>query len=235
MPKNFQKNKALILLFFRRTGASVSELKEFGRNCGLRQINQWNVSQCLISAEKSGGLAIYRNGKWSITKAGRSYVQSLPALRNRGVESPVVSQLRSHLKSIPDANVRGFLEEAVSAFEYRLFRSAVVLSWVGAVGVLQSRVQEKHLSDFNAEAKKRNANWRSAKNVDEIGRMKESDFLEVLVAIGMLGKNVKDELDGCLKLRNGCAHPNSLKIAEHRVAAHIETLIQNVFAVPLTA
>jgi len=41
---------------------------------------------------------------------------------------------------------------------------------------------------------------------------------------------VRQELEGCLKLRNGCGHPNSLKLGENKVAAHLETLILNVFA-----
>lgn len=59
--------------------------------------------------------------------------------------------------------------------------------------------------------------------------MKEYDFLQILESISVTGKNVKVELENCLKLRNGCAHPNSLKIAEHRVNAHLETLVLNVY------
>jgi hypothetical protein len=51
--------------------------------------------------------------------------------------------------------------------------------------------------------------------------MKEHDFLQVLEALSILGKNVKNELGDCLKLRNGCGNPNS-RIAESRCAAHIE-------------
>ena len=54
-----------------------------------------------------------------------------------------------------------------------------------------------------------------------------------LGAISVLGKSVKTELEGCLKLRNGCGHPNSLRISENRVAAHLEILVLNVF-VPFT-
>lgn len=52
-------------------------------------------------------------------------------------------------------------------------------------------------------------------------------FLE---AVSVLGKNVKQELQKCLQLRNGCGHPNSLQLADHKVSAHIEDLILNVFA-----
>jgi hypothetical protein len=60
--------------------------------------------------------------------------------------------------------------------------------------------------------------------------MKEYDFLQVLHAISVIGKNTKDELEGCLKLRNTCGHPNSHKIGEHRVTSHVETLVLNVFS-----
>lgn len=110
-------------------------------------------------------------------------------------------------------------------------RRAVVLSWTGAVAVLQDAVIASHLSDFNAEAVRRDAKWRAAKTADDLGRMKESEFLNVLSAISVIGKNVKQELEKCLDLRNAAGHPNSLRFGENRVAAHLEILILNVFSV----
>ena len=60
--------------------------------------------------------------------------------------------------------------------------------------------------------------------------MKESEFLVILEKISLTGKSVKKELEQCLDRRNGCGHPNSLKIADHVVASHIEILILNVFS-----
>jgi hypothetical protein len=101
---------------------------------------------------------------------------------------------------------------------------------VGAVAVLYDYVVANALSGFNAEAKRRDGRWRDAKNSDDLARMKEYDFLQVLESTSALGKSVKAELEGCLKLRNGCGHPSSLAIGEHRVNAHLETLVLNVFA-----
>jgi hypothetical protein len=42
---------------------------------------------------------------------------------------------------------------------------------------------------------------------------------------------VKNELKECLDRRNGCGHPNSLKIGANTVAHHIEILLLNVFKV----
>lgn len=86
------------------------------------------------------------------------------------------------------------------------------------------------LSEFNAEARRRNPKWKNAITSDDIGLMKEDDFLDVLQAISLIGKNVKQELKNGLTLRNGCGHPNSMKLAEHKVAAHMEDLTLNVFA-----
>jgi len=85
------------------------------------------------------------------------------------------------------------------------------------------------LTKFNAEAVKKFPKWKDATTADDLTRMKEADFLEVLASSSIIGKNVKHELGACLTFRNGCGHPNSLKVGEQRVAAHIETLILNVF------
>jgi hypothetical protein len=76
---------------------------------------------------------------------------------------------------------------------------------------------------------RRDTKWRAAKTVDDLSRMKEFDFLQVISSISIIGKNVKDELEVCLRLRNGCGHPNSLVVGEHKASAHIETLMQNVY------
>ena len=62
---------------------------------------------------------------------------------------------------------------------------------------------------------------------DDIGKMKEADFLERLAGIKVIGKNVKTQLVNGLNLRNGCGRPNSLKVGANVVAAHIETLLLN--------
>ena len=85
-----------------------------------------------------------------------------------------------------------------TAWDAQLLRAAVVLSWVGAVSVLQNAVVAKHLTDFNAQATKRDPKWKAAKNADDLSKMKEAMFLVILESISMIGKNVKQELEGCL-------------------------------------
>ena len=59
--------------------------------------------------------------------------------------------------------------------------------------------------------------------------MKESEFLDRLASISVLGKNVKDQLQNCLDLRNAAGHPNSLEFGAPSVMHHIDVLIRNVF------
>ena len=138
--------------------------------------------------------------------------------------------LRALLPKLKNEDGRAFLAEAVVCAEQSLSRAAVVLSWVGAMALLHDRVVAKHLTALNAEASKRDPKWKAAKTADDLGKLKESTFLEIAESIGLIGKNVKQELDTCLKLRNGCGHPNSLKIGTNKVAAHLETLALNVYA-----
>lgn len=89
----------------------------------------------------------------------------------------------------------------------------------------------KHLTAFNVEAVRRDGKWKTAKTADDLGKLREVTFLEIAESLSVFGKNVKQELETCLRLRNACGHPNSLKIGANKVAAHLETLALNVYAV----
>ncbi|MBC7752575.1 MAG: hypothetical protein H7Z73_12850 [Candidatus Saccharibacteria bacterium] len=157
-------------------------------------------------------------------------MEKLTGVTSNSVSKAVTSDLRNHLIEIPNLTTRIFVEEAVKCLEFKLYRSAIITSWVGAISTLYDEIVKSHLSTFNNEATKRHSKWQSAKTADDLARMKEYDFLQILVAISVIGKNVKDELESCLKLRNGCGHPNSLVVGELKTSAHIETLIQNIFS-----
>jgi hypothetical protein len=86
------------------------------------------------------------------------------------------------------------------------------------------------LAKFSNEWVKRNPQRnKPITAVEDFSELKEDTFLDILNAISLIGKSVKDELKGCLKFRNGCGHPNTLVVGETRVAAHLESLINNVY------
>lgn len=141
----------------------------------------------------------------------------------------VANDLRAELAKIVDSNTRAFVEEAICCYEAGLHRSAVVMSWIAAVDVLHKHVCNSYLAVFNAEVSRVDAKWKAAKTPDDLGRMGEAELLDRLAAISVLSKNVKAELKNCLDRRNGCGHPNSLKLGTNTVAHHIEILLLNVF------
>lgn len=206
---------------------SVSEVKELARSNGIRAAMAWNVSSLL---SRSRGMAIRTDGGWELTDEGKKRVATLAGHKISGPSFVVAAVLRRHLPSISNPQVKTFVEEAISCFEGKLYRAAIVFSWVGAIGVLYDHVVKNHLSTFNAEATRRNLKWKCATNSDGLARMDEHEFLQVIDAISITGKSVKQELEDRLRLRNGCGHPNSLAVGEAKAAAHIESLIQNVFS-----
>ncbi len=222
------RDKLLIILALDPLAPRKTEDIRFAAvECGLRAASKWNVSSLLSKAKT---LAIRTALGWELTSSGKAHVAAVAAPLFRSVSDVMVSGLRKQLAAIQNDATRTFVDEAVKCLEAKLYRSAIVTCWVGAIAVLYDAVIALHLSAFNAEATKRDSKWRLAKTADDLSRMKEFDFLQILPAISVVGKNVKDELETCLKLRNGCGHPNSLEVGEHKASAHVETLIQNVFA-----
>jgi hypothetical protein len=223
------RDKVLICLAVAPAGArSVSDLRALAITAGWRASRRKNLSAVL---RRASGLAVRVDNGWLLTSAGCQHVAKVAGPFLNSAPPRIPSSLRAHLVRVREPDTRAFVEEAIASFETRQYRAAVVLSWVGAVSLLRHRAISHCLADFNEEAVRRDPKWKPAKNADDLGSMKEDTFLDVLQSISVIGKNVKQELKKCLELRNGCGHPNSLRVAEHKVSAHIEDLILNVFAV----
>ncbi len=222
------RDRLLCCLYSLREPSSVADIKGAARDFGLTKAKAWNVSQYLGAAN---GMAIRTPQGWELTPDGDKFVRSvLGETPATAATSASVAALRQHIARIADATTKEFIEEAAKCIEFGCYRAAIVLSWAGAVALLHDTVIAKHLAPFNAEALRRDPKWRQAHTTDDLGRLKESEFLNILSALSMLGRNTKQEIEGCLTLRNGCGHPNSLKLGESKVAAHVETLVLNVFS-----
>jgi len=227
--KDISRQDKLLLCLARNVDVpkQVKDIKSMAFGLGLRTAAKWNLSQLLSS---SNGLAVRSKHGWHLTSAGRQYLHDTFGTALNATKHEIASSLRHSLDNIAEPSVSNFVEEAITCYEYELYRSATVLSWIGAVAVLYEYIINQKLSEFNTEAQRRNTKWKLARTTDDLAKMKESDFLDVLESISVIGKNVKQELKICLQLRNGCGHPNSLAIGPSRVAAHIETLVLNVFS-----
>lgn len=163
--------------------------------------------------------------------------EALTAHAEGGASNLLSAGIRKRLAALPpaDLHVRAFIEEALLCFDIGCFRAAIILSWCGAVALLQERVVTQHLTAFNSEAARRDSKWKPARTCEDLGRLREFDLLQVLENINVLSKSVKLELEARLKLRNSCGHPTELRVSEANVAAHIESLLLNVFSPLSTA
>jgi hypothetical protein len=188
-----------------------------------------NISDILQS---SNGFVARTPAGWELQQLGILRVRELAQAANVNLVVTHSSQsLRGHADTVADPLTKSFVMESIKCFEAHQYRAAVVFSWAGAIALLHRHVFSSKLNEFNTEAVRRDTRWRSAKQQDDLGRLKDQDFLDVCEAIGIMGKNVKQILQNeCLILRNACGHPNSVSIAENSVAAHIEKLIKNVFS-----
>jgi len=165
------------------TAQQVNQIRKTALQSGLPEAKNWNISHILKHSD--GRVANIGDG-WVLTGAGKESVGHLI-----GKIEKQASDLRDALPSIKGEETREFVLEAIQCYEGKNRRAAVVLSWVGAISVLYSHTVDSHLSAFNAEATKRDAKWRPAKNADGLGRMKEHDFLDVIESLSIIGKNVK--------------------------------------------
>lgn len=143
--------------------------------------------------------------------------------------NPLATALSDHAARLQSEETREFVQEAISCMRHGEHRAAIVLSWIGAVSLLQQVVTNEHLKEFNDDAIREGVIKRPIKNVGDLSKLRESEFLNVLERISVISNAVKKELLVCLGRRNNCGHPNDVRIGEAQVAAHIESLIQHVF------
>jgi hypothetical protein len=218
----------LCLAVDHKTPKPVNTVKALAVSAGLGSARAWNLAKIF---RQKPPLAIRVPLGWELSAGGIALVCKMGNIRQSGAQAQTVAAtLRTRVASITNPDTKAFLEEAVQCLELQLFRAAVVLSWVGAMSLIYDKIIHSYLPQFNVEASKRDPKWKPAKTSDDLSRLKEQQFLDIIDHLSVIGKNVKQELQNCLTLRNSCGHPNSLKIGENRVTAHIEILILNIYS-----
>lgn len=220
-------DKVVALLYALGAPTKPSRLRDFAVERGLREAKQWNMTEVL---KRTRGGAVSCPTGWRLTSSGSEKAEAMGLNRGSPQLLSTYSQLRTQIGSLASTESQAFLHEALGCLESGYHRAAIVMSWVAAAYVLQQQVVKHHLASFNAEAAKRDSRWTPAKSEDDLSKIKEADFLDILAKIGALQKNVKTELKNCLDRRNACGHPNSYKVSELTAAHHVEILTMNVFS-----
>lgn len=208
-------------------GVAAAQVKKTALSAGVKGAKNIYYSQHLTSAEDK---CCKTPDGWELLEEGRKYVASIAAIELS--VSPAATQaqsLRALIPTLKTEDAKVFVLEAIVCAEQSLVRAAVVLSWVGAMSLLYDHVVTKHLAAFNALAAS-DPKWKPAKNADDLGAMNERTFLDTIHKMSIIGKNVKQQLITGLELRNGCGHPNSLKVGPNMVASHLEMLVKNIYS-----
>lgn len=216
---------------------TASEIRDVANGWLQVKLNEKSVVRALARAGNRVIVNVIEDEDmviYSFAIPAELYLRSFEKDSKNAGNRQTASDFKKYLEKIKSPEIVAFVDEAISCFLNGEKRAAVVFSWVGAVAVLYNHVVSKYLTDFNVEASKRysarNQKWKIAKTEDDLALMQEAEFLEVLQSISVIGKNVKETLAACLKLRNGCGHPNSLVVGDKKVEAHIEDLILNVYS-----
>lgn len=221
-----RSEKLLGILYAIDSPTAPAAIKLFAARHGLAGVKRWNISTIL---GRTDGLAISTPEGWRLTKAGISHVETLGLQRSSPQVANALGSLRGSIAGLSPETVN-FLREAVTCLETGCYRAAVIMSWVAAIHILQSHVVQSYLASFNAEASRRDKNWRNAKDEDDLSLLGENEFLDICSKVGAIQKNIKAELKICLDRRNGCGHPNSYQVSELTACHHVETLVDNVYS-----
>jgi hypothetical protein len=158
----------------------------------------------------------------------RAYQTELAAqYLGRPTAQAVARDLRAELAKITDPDITAYLTEAVSCFEYGLFRAAIVLTWCVAYSRLRDWLHQMHLAAFNAQA----ATWKTPVTiqwVDDFQELNEGTVVETARKAGVLTKELHKTLKQLLDQRNSYAHPSHKPIRPSIAEAYIETTIHEV-------
>jgi hypothetical protein len=206
--------------------AKSNDIKRIAKENGWRAGAKSNPSD-FLKLKKEHCVALPHG--WELTGPGRKFLEQEGLISSEGVLTPVTEQLDRYLLDIQDTQKASFIAEAVGCVKNKQPRAAIVLSWVGAVYLLYSHVIATKLIEFNAEVRRRWPKTKDACDIDDLSRMKESDFLSVIEHLGIVSRAEAKELSGCLDRRNTAGHPNSHIFEEVTVGHHIQTLVTTVF------
>lgn len=172
-----------------------------------------------VFIKKGSGYSFERNAKKSLesTYLGTTHKQAIS------------TTLRDLITKVVSKEQQTFLEEAISCFEIKSYRAAIVMSWLLTMDTLYEHVLKSKLSDFNnaiqVHGKYKKVTIKSKDNFSDI---KESDFIELLRVAKVISNDTRKILDEKLDFRNTCAHPNTVVIKETKAISFIEDVVENV-------
>lgn len=144
--------------------------------------------------------------------------------------SATKSTLRAHIRQGMPATAEAFITEAISCYEHKLYRSAIIMTWLFALDSMYEYILAKKLTEFNMAYAADSSNKKSLQisSKDEFSELKESKFIEICRASNIITNDVRKILDTKLGIRNTCAHPSTITISDVKCSEFIIDLLDNV-------
>lgn len=139
--------------------------------------------------------------------------------------------MRGLLNKVNSVEQKAFLEEAITCYEVKSYRAAIVMTWLLTVDVLYEFVVKNKLTGFNS-AMAKNGKYKNftITKKEDFSELKENDFIMFLGSAAVITKDQKKILEEKLGIRNTAAHPNSIEIRESKASTVIEDLVPNIIS-----
>lgn len=238
LSKKTHQDRILAVLYYReryeqKTALTVDEARQGLKGARVKGWAKVNVADVL---SKSGSLVDTSGlqGKrrlWNLTDSGREHVRKLLGLPQADVEvEHDVGTLEDLVAKVADADVRGYLDEAVRCLQVGALRACTVFVWVAAIRTIQSGMIAKGSAAVTAAIQKHDPKARAVKSLDDFAHIKDVTTLLAAKELGIVDKNQKDTLTEALNLRNRCGHPGKYRPGVKKVSAFVEDVTSIVFA-----
>lgn len=186
-----------------------------------------------VSARLSEGLKS-KPPKFIKTKAGYKLQRHMreelsKKLGAETVTAQTSATLRSLEHKLPAGADKEFLKEAIDCFEIGANRATIVMTWILAMDHLFAYILAHKRDDFNAAlSNDKGVKINVVSQRDDFTEIKETKFIELCRAAGIVSNDVRKILDQKLGTRNSCAHPSGVTVNKSKVIDFVEDLVDNV-------
>jgi hypothetical protein len=103
------------------------------------------------------------------------------------------------------------------------------MTWNLAMDHLFAHIIKHKLADFNAAlSKDKGVKTDAITRRDDFTEIKETKFIELCRAAGIISNDVRKILDQKLGTRNSCAHPSGVTVNKSKVIDFVEDLVDNI-------
>jgi hypothetical protein len=216
-----------LLVLLGRTSISATDVEQLRV---LLQLPPHRSIQTHLSNSTRSGKG--RSPKYVRAQSGyvleRTYRATLATMYlGRPAAKAVAQDSRAELKRVFNPDESTYLEEAVSCFEYGLFRAAIVLTWCVAYSRFRDWLFTKHLGAFNALS----SAWTkpiTIKSIEDFQELNEATVIDTAKKAAVISKELNKTLKHLLDQRNSYAHPSSKPIRSSIAEAYIETALQEI-------